>query len=79
MNILTIDFDKLNHIALTIPCDYLIMNERTLDFLSKNCGISTVDTAIEKYSHGYVSVYRGIPIALCNQLSLGEIEAVKKV
>lgn len=80
-----INIDKLLSEIKTTKCNYIIMNRETLcdldnafdDWFTKletsNCVTVVKKVDIQKYT--YPSIW-GIPIAICEKLSYGEVEII---
>lgn len=72
MNILSIDFIAFRDAVVNDPeCKYIIMHEETLKFLQKG------GYAKPLFKNKDVPFFYGVPIALCNNLTVGQIELVK--
>ena len=67
-----IDFYRADHLG-NYP-KYLIMNYETRNLLAlkKNCGFEWTYTS----SYDKVEQFRGISIAICNELNTGEVEVL---
>ena len=73
MTILTTNFERLNdELWKNAPYDYLIVHKQTLKLFEDGWG--------QKYiigSDSYPS-YRGVPIAICDKLPVGEVDLIKR-
>lgn len=72
MNILSIDFIAFRDAVVNDPeCKYIIMNEETLKMLQENSYVKPL------FKNKDVPFFYGIPIATCNDLTVGQIELVR--
>jgi len=72
MNILSINFITFRHAVINDPeCRYIIMNEETLKFLQEGGYVKPL------FKNKDVSYFYGVPIAICNDLTVGQIELVR--
>ncbi len=72
MNILSINFIAFRDAVINDPeCKYIIMNEETLKMLQQN------GYAKSLFKNNDVPFFYGVPIAICNDLIVGQIELVK--
>ena len=72
MTILTTNFERLNDELYKNSYDYLIMHKQTLKLFEDGWG--------QRYiigSDNYPS-YRGVPIAICDKLPVGEVDLIKR-
>lgn len=74
INILSIDFIACRDAVVNDPeCKYIIMNEETLKMLQQN-GYAK---PLFKNKNKDVPFFYGVPIATCNDLTVGQIELVR--
>lgn len=72
MNIFSINFIAFRDAVINDPeCKYIIMNEETLKILQQN------GYAKPLFENKDVPFFYGTPIAICNDLIVGQIELVK--
>ena len=72
MNILSIDFITFRDAVINDPeCKYIIMNEETLKILQQNGYVKPL------FKNKDVPFFYGIPIAICNDLTIGQIKLVR--
>jgi len=72
MNILSIDFIAFRDAVVNDPeCKYIIMNEETLKMLQQNGYVKPL------FKNKDVPFFYGTPIAICNNLTVGQVELVR--
>ena len=72
------DTDKLDSNILVVQPKYIVMNLETANNLSaQTSDVLTLEKDKKKWNDGCVSLYRGIPIAYCEELEYGEVDLVK--
>ena len=74
MNILSINFIAFRDAVINDPeCGYIIMNEETLKMLQQNGYVKPL------FKDKDVPFFYGVPVAICNNLTVGHVELVKEV
>ena len=72
MNILSIDFKAIRDAVVNDPeCRYIIMHEETLKMLQQH------GCAKPLFKNKDVPFLYGTPVAICNDLTVGQIELVR--